>query len=166
MKKNIKTNDAVFYNGEVYIQYKYGKKTKQIKKHNEGKIALFTAITQALGGRFDDAKKYMPKYLMGVDATGDPESPCFYYKAAVQDIMYFNDSAISSGSENNIIRYVFVVPVSSLIPDKQITQLQLKNESEDICATLDLEGTDRIDTDVAASLLIYWDLKFMNPVSE
>ena len=166
MKKNIKTNDAVFYNGEVYIQYKYGEKTKQIRKHNEGKIALFTAITQALGGRFDDAKKYMPKYLMGVDTTGDPESACFYYNAAVQDITYFNGTAPSPGSENDIIRYVFVVPVSSLIPGKEINQLQLKNENEGICATLDLEGTNRIDTDVAASLLIYWDLKFMSPVSE
>ncbi len=166
MKKNIKTNDAVFYNGEVYIQYKYGKKTKQIKKHNEGKIALFTAITQALGGRFDDAKKYMPKYLMGVDTTGDPELDCFFYNAAVQDITYFNGDETSSGSENNIIRYVFVVPVSSLIPDQLITQLQLKNELNDICATLDLGETERIDTDVAASLLIYWDLKFMSPVSE
>ena len=166
MKKNIKTNDAVFYNGEVYIQYKYGEKTKQIKKHNKGEIALFTAITQALGRRFDDAEKYMPKYLMGVDTTGDPELDCFFYNAAFQDIVYFNDNGVSSGSDNNIIRYVFVVPVSSLIPDQLITQLQLKNENGGICATLDLEGTDRIDTDVAASLLIYWDLKFMSPVSE
>ena len=30
----------------------------------------------------------MPKYLMGVDTIGDPELDCFFYNAAIQDIVF------------------------------------------------------------------------------
>ena len=161
MEKNIKTNQAILYSGEVHIYYETGKTFTHINKHNTGEIPLFTAITLALGERMEDAKEFIPKYLMGVqDVGGGIFENCFNINALVQDRKYFLDDVLSNGSANNRIRYTFVVHLSSILPDKIVTRLQLKNKQNQICATIDLEQAEQINTNLTASLLIYWDLKF------
>jgi len=168
MKNSIKTNQGIVYKGNVHIRYKINNEIKYINKHNSSTINLFTAITLALGGRAEDAKMFMPKYLMAKQQDGNTYIDCFNNKVVVQDKNYYEDSTegdivqsrISDGSANNKIRYTFIVPVSNLIADRTITRLQLLNENSDVCAEIDLKGNEQINTELAASLLIYWDLKF------
>lgn len=161
MKENVTTNQAILYSGEVHIYYKTEKTFTHINKHNTGQIPLFTAITLALGERIEDAKELIPKYLMGVQAVeGGLFVNCFSIDTLVQNRKYFLDDTSSDGSANNRIRYTFVVPLSNVFPGKTITRLQLKNKQNQICATIDLEQAEQINTNLTASLLIYWDLKF------
>lgn len=164
MKKNVVTKDAILYNGNVHIQYKYNNKMKTLNKHNQGFNPLFTAITLSLGGRTADAKKYIPKYLMATNADGDD---CLSMPTTVKDTSYYLDSnAVGYADESNTIRYTFIIPASSLIEDMTITKLQLENEEGTVCATIDLEEEEHIHTNLGASLLIYWDLDFSNPAVE
>jgi hypothetical protein len=167
MEKNIKNNQAILYSGNVHIRYKSGTNLKHINKHNEGTIELFTAITLVLGDRPNDARYFIPKYLKGIDTQteGSPED-CFINNAVVQDKKYYHNSMLSDGTENDTIRYMFNIPMSNIISGKKITKLQLINERGLICASIDLTEDEYIDTNVAASLLIYWDLKFADSGTE
>lgn len=157
MNSNVKTNDAIIYSGSVYIQYRYGKKTRYINRHNEGKLPLFTAIVFALGDRTEEAKSYMPKYIM---AKNSAEADCLTSKLLLQDRKYYYDGTLESGNGANKIRYTFVIPVANMYPDKEITKLQLINERGTVCAEIDLKEGREISTNIGANLLIYWDLTF------
>lgn len=159
MNSNVKTNDAIIYSGSVYIQYRYGKKTRYINRHNEGKLPLFTAIVFALGDRTEEAKSYMPKYIMALDDNvNDPK--CLTSKLLLQDRKYYNNGTLESGNGANTIRYTFVIPVANMYPGRQITKLQLINERNEVCAEIDLKEGREISTNIGANLLIYWDLTF------
>ena len=159
MKKNINTNENFLYTGNVYIKYKYENSYKNIQKHNEGKIPLFTAITLALGGRTADAETKKPNYLMGKDAS---DLPCFSHKVVVQNISYYSGTALSDGGENDRIRYLFVVPSSLLIRGNEIKKLCLINNDNEECAEIILNDSETISTNLSASLMVYWDLSFTN----
>lgn len=161
MSKKVKANDGIVYSGKVYIKYRAGDKTKRLKKHNSGKLALFTSIALSLGERIEEAGTYMPRYLMGKhEVSEDGWANSFSSKVLVQDRKYYKNGALTAATDSNTIRYMFIVPVNNLIPNKKIKKLQLLNERNSVCAEIDLDDPDEIDTDIAAALLIYWDLKF------
>lgn len=161
MNTNIKTNDAIIYSGSVHIQYRYGKKTRHINRHNKGELPLFTAIVFALGDRTEEAKSYMPKYIMALDDNRPPtDQNCLTSKLLLQDRKYYNDGTLENGGGANTIRYTFVIPVANMYPNRDINKLQLINERDEVCAEIDLEEGREINTNIGANLLIYWDLTF------
>ena len=161
MNTNIKTNDLISYRGNVHIQYRYGKKTRYINRRNEGKLPLFTAIVFALGDRTEEAKSYMPKYIMALDDDDDVDNQkCLTSNLLLQDRKYYYDGTPESGNGANTIRYTFVIPVANMYPGRQITKLQLINERGKVCAEIELEAGRKISTNIGANLLIYWDLTF------
>lgn len=160
MNSNVKTNDGIIYSGSVYIQYRYGKKTRYINRHNEGKLPLFTAIVFALGDRTEEAKSYMPKYIMALDDTRTTDQNCLTSKLLVQDRKYYNNGTLENGGGANTIRYTFVIPVANMHPNRDINKLQLINERNEVCAEIELEDGREINTDIGANLLVYWDLTF------
>lgn len=158
---NIKANDAIVYSGNVHIQYKFNKKTKHIRKHNTGKLALFTSIVLALGERIEDAAAFMPRYITAKDAE---EADCLTSKVVLQNRSYFKQQADGTmlpclPNEADTLRYTFVIPVGVLISGKNIKKLLLVNTRNAACAEIDL-GDVTISTNVNANLLIYWDLTF------
>ena len=63
-------------------------------------------------------------------------------------------------SPEHLIQFLRQVPKSFINKLTPKTRLQLKNKQNQICATIDLEQAEQINTNLTASLLIYWDLKF------
>ena len=160
MNTNVKTNDAIIYSGSVYIQYRYGKKTRHIKRHNEGKLPLFAAVVLALGDQTDSAKSYAPRFIMAKNSAGEE---CLTSKLLVQDRKYYHSTNMTTpvdGSAADTIRYTFVIPVANMHRNQDITKLQLINERGEVCAEIDLGTGRKISTNIGANLLIYWDLTF------
>lgn len=159
MNRNLKTCDAVRYHGNVHIKYRYNKKNHNIRIHNAGLGPLFTSIALALGERTVEAKTYMPKYIVG---KTEQDQDCFYTKIIVQNRTYYKGTALNSGEDCNTIRYTFSIPSTNMIPHKIIKKLELQNELGSACAKIELENTNEISTDIGATVLIYWDLTFID----
>ena len=159
IKNNLKTRDGIVYNGNVHIQYQYKSKKRCLDAHNTGYLPLFTCLVLSLGGESVEAGSYMPRYIM---ARGNGEAPCLKSKLLVQDRKYYKEGVLRpvDGSEADTIRYTFVIPASNMISGSTITKLQLVNELDGVCASINLTGNKEINTDIGANLLIYWDLMF------
>lgn len=163
IKNKINAREGIIYSGNVHIQYQFKKKTKNIRKHNEGKLPLFSAIVSALGDDIVTARQLMPRYIMAKhkgdnDITGN----CLTSKVLVQGISYYNSSEFQAigKTKADTIRYTFVIPSPLMVPGKKINTLELLNSNDGICAEITLDSNNQISTDLGANLLIYWDLTF------
>lgn len=150
----------ISYTGSVKILYmdRRDGKTKIIKEHNTGDLGLFTAITRCLAGM--PADEYLPSYIMGYYEGGlDQEAFTQHIGFASKPVLFLDDK-IGDGSSNNIVQYTFMVPINNLIErGPKIDRLVMYNKQGQVCATLNLVD-NKIETNVASNILIYWKLKF------
>lgn len=158
------TDLSVVYSGCVEVHYvdKINNKLKVIKQKNNGAIGLFTAVTRFLAG--ESAVDFMPSYIKGYYKTSDGNYPAF-----TQNIPYTIkprlscDESYADGTLSNMIEYTFLVPYMCLAQTTNpITDLELYNNKDIVCAKISLTSDKAIDTNISSNILIYWKLKFGN----
>lgn len=158
----------VKYRGSVKVLYidKNSGKTRVLKRHNKGGAGLFTAICRMLVGL--DSKDFIPSYISAYsehDGAGRQllaqrltyASTPVLYKTVSED----EDVIAESAELANAIQYTFMIPATSLISNQvPIKCLILYNSRNEVCATLNFDDLEKIDTKVGSNILIYWKLKF------
>lgn len=158
----------VKYRGSVKVLYidKNSGRTKIIKKHNSGGSGLFTAICRTLIGL--DSKNYIPSYVYAYTAHDGEGKQLLSQKItyASTPLLYKTNAkgedVIAESSEvANIVQYTFMIPATSLKSrDQKIRCLILYNNRNEICAKLNFNDLETIETSVGSNILIYWKLKF------
>ena len=171
MDKILHINDIIEpkikYRGSVkvlYIDNKTGK-AKVIKKHNAGGPGLFTSICRMLLGL--PTAEYVPSYILGYTEQNGQGRQLFTQRIAyastpiLYEVQDGKDKVAADEQTASVIQYTFLVPVTSLKSSTgTIKSLLLYNNKNQVCAQLDFDDADAIDTNLGANLLIYWKLKF------
>ena len=162
-------NNMIAYSGKVKILYQDAKGRYRVSRgSNEGKIALFTFLTYALQGTY--AKDLAPRYLNGIYVDGNIEYSVFFQKVVLSKTPVRKDSKNTSdinGSVSDCVEYCFTVnPAVFNKAYPRINRLQLVNSKDEVCAEIDLDGSNSIDVGTGFSnILVYWTLTFMNATS-
>lgn len=157
----------VKYRGSVKVLYmdKHSGKTKILRKHNSGGPGLFTAICRMLVGL--DANDFVPSYIYAYSNRDGGGKQLFSQKItyASTPVLYksVEDSDIIAETAElaNIVQYTFMIPATSLKSrTDQIKCLMLYNSRNEICAKINFDDIEAIETAVGSNILIYWKLKF------
>lgn len=168
MKKENKTSTAtsepIIYSGEVTIKSitKRGK-VKNVKKHNAGKLALFTFLTKALKGEI--TPMYRPTSIMGFDSKGDRLFTGTIPYEGLPQLYQGNSKATGSDADVNgsdAIQYTFMIPFGMILESEVapvLHKLQFVNGFDDVCA--EVTGL-KYPIEIGTNIVIYWKMSFTN----
>lgn len=164
-----KITPKISYKGAVKIQYVRNGKKIEIKKHNIGKIALFTGICRYLAGY--NSAKYLPKKLDALTLV-ELDDGTQEFKSVLADPIPFNvqpklfdENDIQSENKCKKVQYGFNIQRSSLLQASSnimISRFNLLTDNNTVCATIDLNGNEQISTNISNNILVYWTLHIDN----
>lgn len=157
----------VKYRGSVKVLYidKKSGKARVIKKNNSGGPGLFTAICRMLTGL--DCTSFIPSYIYAYTLQDGGGRQLLAQKItyASTPTLYKTsgdtDTVAESADLADAIQYTFMIPATSLVArGSTIKCLILYNDRDEVCAKLNFDQFEEIETAVGSNILIYWKLKF------
>lgn len=189
-KQNNNSSTTIKYKGNVTIKYvdKTGK-PRQVSKHNEGKLGLFTFLSLCLAGAQKTAQIYAPSRL-GLYNQDDSTlvttalSNFIPYYSSPKTYYQNSQGQWIEGTDNcsKVVYSFLVTPQSLNSSSSDITTCNLlrlvssnytNNESSGnsdkyLCAEMQLLNTptqngtlnEQIQLDGTSNILIYWELTF------